>query len=207
MRRHWISILVLCLLTIGALLLSLRSANARATRAGMIADSLVATLDTLRVYHIDALTYWERRVVQTEIDRTRLERELRRKPAVVLRPVLHIDTLRIVDTVEVQGDSIRTATFTRYQPPVTLTALVAMSSRAATLDATMALDTIPLGIRIQCGEGRVRPVTAQISTPAWVTLRMGTPQAAPEVCNAPRPRRGLPWWSVLVGVTGGLLLR
>lgn len=204
-------VVVVCALTILALLFALRSAQSRAYAAGMRADSLEVAEDTLILRYAADLLQWERRVLQGQIERTRLERELGRRPAVVVRPVLQVDTLRTTDTVIVEGDTIRTASFLRYQPPVKLSALVVVPPAPgfATLDATMTLDTIPLGLRILCGRSRngVRPVTAQVETPPWVTVRMDAPQAVPEVCNHPAPRRGIPWWTLPLAFATGALLR
>lgn len=204
-------VVVVCALTILALLFALFSARQRAYAAGMRADSLEVAHDTLLIRHAADLLLWERRVLQGRIAQSRLERELARRPAVVVRPVLQVDTLRLTDTVLVEGDTIRTAAFLRYQPPVKLSALVVVppTPGLATLDATMTLDTIPLGLRILCGRSRngVRPVTAQVETPPWVTVRMDTPQAVPEVCNHPAPRRGIPWWTLPLAFGAGALLR
>lgn len=190
-------------LTALLLLVALGSARRRADILGLRADSIQARADTLRVAFADSLATWRRRAVQ-----------LPTTPAtrVVVRPVLQVDTVRIVDTVEVMGDEVRTATFLKYQPPVSLRAEVALppAGQAGTLDATLAVDPIPLTVRIACGGATdgIYPVEAVVTTPTEVTLRMDTPMVDPNVCNQPTPRAARSWpYTLLVGLVAGLALR
>lgn len=190
--------------TCALLLVALQSARARATRAMLRADSLEAVADTLRVTLTDSAAIWRRRAIQ---------RPAPREAVVVVRPVLRLDTVRVVDTVTVTGDSVRRATFLRYQAPVTLRAEVALPPAPApgTLSATLTVDPIPVGVRIACGpvRGGWRPVEAVVTTPAGVALDLAPPVSDPVVCNAPQSPR---WWSsgaiaVAIGVVAGLALR
>jgi len=188
---------VVLVVTCAALVVALASARARATRLGLRADSLAAVTDTLRLVHADSLRVWARRGVQmAQPGGTR----------VVVRPVLQVDTVRIVDTVAVTGDTVRQARFVRYQPPMTLDAEVTMppAPAPAALSATLTLDPIPVGVRVVCGRDRdgVRPVEASVTTPSYVTLTMATPEVSPEVCNRTPSSRS--WWPTVALVTGFL---
>lgn len=193
---------VVLLVTTALLLLALTSAQHRAEVLGLRADSVQARADTLRVTFAESLAVWRRRAVQvTTTPATR----------VVVRPVLRVDTVRVADTVAVTGDAVRTATFLKYQPPVSLRAAVALppAGQPGTLDATLVVDPIPLDLRIACGRAvdGIRPVEAVVTTPSAVTLTMDTPVVDPAVCHRPDPAPRRWPYALLVGFVAGLALR
>lgn len=190
-------LLVTCVL----LLVAVASARDRAMRLGLRADSLTAVVDTLRLVYADSLRVWARRGVQvSHPGGTR----------VVVRPVLQVDTVRIVDTAirysRMPNDTVRHARFLRYQPPITLDAEVTLPPEPSpvALSATLTLDPIPVDVRVVCGRDRdgVRPVEASVTSPSYVTLSMATPEVSPEVCNRTAPSRS--WWPTIALVTGFL---
>lgn len=198
-----------------AALVAVLQQRAVARTAGLRADSLEAVQDTTRRLLADSLgTVWGRRVVQAERRADSLDRQLALAPKVRLVPVVHVDTVTLHDSAAVAGDSLRTADFTVRQVPVTLWASVALPAAGqGTLNARVALDPIPLDVRVGCGErvGMTRTAVATVRGPSWATLDLGQPQATPDVCNAqPLQLRALPWWAVpasaLLGLATGIVL-
>jgi len=197
---------VLALLTLFAVIMGLYfHERGRAHANGLRADSLEAAVDTTR-YEAGV---WQRRLLQAEITRDSLDRLLKQRPAVRIVTVVQVDTVRETVEAPVTGDTIRRATFRLRQPPFTLGASVALPAPPATgtLTADIALDPLPLSLRIGCGEARggIRPATASIEAPPWARISLDQVQGRPEVCNPQTTTRSTPWWAVLLGVGGGLL--
>jgi len=71
----------------------------------MYADSVKAAADTARLIERegwgDSIRGYQLRIVQTELERDELDRELRARPVVRVAAGIRIDTLRITDTVQV----------------------------------------------------------------------------------------------------------
>jgi hypothetical protein len=176
----------------------LAEALARATKAGLQADSLQAAADSTRVlYRVavaglgDSLRVAVRRAVQ-EVQRAdvldkalRLERVTRdklRATIAELRSAPRSDTVQVVGT-----DGERRATFDVRQAPYTVRAEVSLPAAPGRgrMDVRVKLDTLALDVHVGCGAANaagVRAATAIVVAPKWASVRLGSVEQAPRVC-------------------------
>ena len=155
---------------------------------GLRADSLEVVLATTMV----GAGRTEARAFQLELAQSALEDSLSRKPRVVVRTRVVIDTMP-PDTVRVavsDTNGERRARFTAYQAPVRLVASVALPAPPETgsIAWQAIVDPIGLQLRLSCGVERpVRRAHVEITGPPWARLLPDSLAQTPEVCN-PRPR-------------------
>lgn len=155
-------------------------------------DSVIAVNDTTRERDLetigDLLRYFERRIVQTELERDALDEELQQISRVRTNLQTRIDSLRS----EVQSDTsyfeteTAYAEFNFYEEPYTIDARVAIPPppEPADLDIGITLGEIPLGIRIGCGTGEeVNRATIGVTAPSWAEVEINDVRQDPIVCN------------------------
>lgn len=195
----------IAVLVLGALLwlqtCRLADAKADARRAGFSVDSLEAVNDTTRTALLsaqdssrllgDSLAIAQRRAVQAEQRRDALDRALGVERIATARLSARVASLTTTVTssepTRVTEDSVR-ATFTKRQPPYTVTADVALPLTPAPgrLSLSIGLDPIPLEVRPSCGPRNaqgVRSAQWTVTGPAWATFTLADVQQDPELCN------------------------
>ena len=160
-------------------------------------DSLEAVNDTARVVELeslgDSVNAMQRRVVQVELEKDSVDRELQQRPVVRVQGTARVDTLHFVDTVEVamQTDSSLTYEWVDQDGPFTIEGgaeILRPTFRGSFFAQLSQTDDIPVGVRISC-EDRDGVDAASILLTARdpLVLVPGALEQAPEVCNPPRP--------------------
>jgi hypothetical protein len=163
MKKLVIVLLLLgCAVFLGAAIyqtLQARELRAQAFRA----DSLAAEADTARALALAALdsaeNAWQRRIVQTELQRDSLDRELRERPVIRIAAGVRVDTLRFTDTVyvtpSVGADSVKSYEFDGVDPPFGFrgSAEIYPNNQGIFHVNVFQTDPIPIHARVTCGEG------------------------------------------------------
>jgi len=177
------------------------------------ADKAEALADTTRrlVTHTAAdRALWQRRAVQEAQRADSVDRELGLTRKAYVAATVTIRGLEAAAHAPVTEDSsARRATFHVREVPFTAEATVALPPppAAGDLQLRIALDPIPLDLRLECGAaegGGVHQASAVLSGPPWATVQLGRVEQAPEVCS-PKPAL-LSFGSYTKGLeTGGLL--
>jgi hypothetical protein len=167
---------------------------------GLRADSLMAAGDTLR--H-DGQT-WLLRAMQLERERDSLDRALKHEPAAQVVTVVRVDSFVVVDSVPVAadpGDSVRSASWERRSAPWTasVTASLPRAPGLARLGLSVALDSIPLDVRIGCGPktGGIRSAEVAVTGPTWARVGLSQVSVTPDACNPKSsflPAKSVPTW-------------
>jgi hypothetical protein len=171
--------------------LALRAANVTAerdsTRNVVASERKVAGLlgDSLRVV--------ERLVVQGAQRADALDRALGRERRARYQMVSTVDSLsRAVGSAAVveAADDMRRARFDVRRAPYIIGADVAIPAPpdSARLAIDVALDPIPVDVRVGCGapdRHGIRAATVDAVTPAWATVRLERLEQVPEVCASP----------------------
>lgn len=205
----------------GAMYLRARAADASAAEARMDAVNAEAAADSTRRVWTGVIaanrSYWVRQIVQVRLERDSLDRALDSRPRVradVGVTVAGVDTVVVADTVVVDTADVRRATFRARREPFTVAAAVALpppGPLSPTLNLSIALDTLDMGVRIGCGppgpQG-VRRATFGAELPWWATPRVRSVEQEPGVCN-PEAVDGPGWWErndQWVAAVGGTLL-
>ena len=161
------------------------------------ADKVEALADTTRRLLVHAAgdrAVWQRRAVQQgqRADAFDAELGLTRKAFVSASvTITQLEALLWSQPVAQDTDGTRRAAFHVRQPPYTAEAAVALPPppTPGNLQLRIALDTLPLDLRLECGEaegGGVHQASAVLSGPPWATVRLGRVEQAPEICS-PRP--------------------
>jgi hypothetical protein len=179
------------------LALALRATHvARQYRAQAFhSDSLAAVNDTARMLALRSLdstqTAYQLRIVQVELKRDSLDRELRERPVVRVSAGLRIDTLRITDTVPVPvivNDTIRTYAFEGSDGPFAFRgdARINPSGRGL-FDVRVNLTRpVPVFTRITCGSsGGIRSASVLLVTENPFSLVPESVEQDPTICNPP----------------------
>lgn len=191
----------LALLVLGAFALQnerLHRAQAEAFRLALVADTLAAARDTSKELHLalgvlaDSLHIVERRALQVAQARDALDRQLHvrriaRDSVVVRERVLDRSVTSIAP--QVLRDSARRAAFDIRSPPYTVHAEVIVpgktSEDSATMKLRVVLDSIPMEVRLSCGErvlAGVRPAVVTVSGPQWAQLHLARVEQEAELC-------------------------
>ncbi len=201
-RRWMFAALVALTATIGLLSVRLRGAREIAFRAALVADTLMASRDSSRALRVSVAALGEslhvvaRRAVQVAQARDALDRELHvrhiaRDRVVVQEAPLQRSLAAIA--APSRGDSVRHATFDVRSAPYTVHADVALPpSDSGTMTLRVALDSIPMEVRLSCGEramAGVRPAVVTVSGPVWAQLRLGRVEQGAELCAEGGPTR------------------
>lgn len=219
----WAKVATVVLLVLAARLAylewQLERARSDVRELALRTDSLEAELDTTRLVLLSAdsqVATWQRRAVQTELERDSIDRALKLRPVVRIaakvdpKPDTATATVALEDSMRVSSHFDRPA----YQAHVEVT-IIRDSARIA-----LVVDVKPilLEVRVGCGgagtsAGHIRTASVALSAPAWATVELGRLEQDPDVCNAElQPNE--PGWKtpakvlagVGVGVIAGLLL-
>lgn len=117
------------------------------------------------------------------------------------------------DPVVVTPDDERVADFHVRQPPYTVdaTATLPPPPRRGSLALSVALDPVPLGMRLGCAPanaGGIRAAEVSVVAPPWARVQLDSVSQSPELCRSPAlERRGGGWlWKGAVGGAGGYAL-
>lgn len=176
----------------------LRSANAELKQdiqqKELRIDSIEAVNDTTREINgilADSLRFFERRVLQVELERDSLDEALDQESRVRANTEARVDSLQtVIASTEVTEDSagVRHASFNFYEEPFTVDAQVAMPPppSPAKFDLNVKLDPIPLSFRVGCRENPntdVKRAIIGITTPDWAEVELKDVQQEPGICN------------------------
>ena len=150
----------------------------------------------------DSLALVEKRVQQTVQHADALDRSLGRERLGRYAAVAVVDSLERMATAGVdttmgaRARDTRAATFSLRNPPYTISADVEMPTPpdSARIQLRIVLDPIPIEARVSCtppDAGGIREATVSVSTPKWVSARLGTVEQSAGVCASPAlaPRR------------------
>lgn len=120
-------------------------------------------------------------------------------------------TERPADPADPAAGVIRSQRFEIRQTPYRGTADVSLPAPpgVGSLRLALTVDPAPIALRLGCSDSRnaagIRDARATATGPDWLTLRIDSTSADPEVCNAERARfPWLPW--LIAGAEGALLL-
>lgn len=166
-------------------------------------DSVEAVADSTREVLVgwqDSTRFWQRRAVQTGLERDSLDealaQESRARAALQVTVRTYRDSLRATQGVTEDRAGTRRATFRRYREPFQLDARVVVPPPPDTASMTFGIrmDPIPLTLRIGCAldSGRdVVPANITLGTPPWAEARLEDVVQDDEVCNPipPEPHR------------------
>lgn len=191
----------LALLVIVVLLLVVRHYHTQSIDNGFRADSLAAVNDTT----VKIGDTWMRRALQGAIVQDSLEKALAAKPKVIVSTVIQFDTMFVKDAGKVivasdPKDSIRTAHFEEYSPPIrsVVDVMLPRAGGHAQMGLLTVVDPIQLDVHLECGVamGGIAPASVQVTT-RTPGVRVGLPnlQAEREVCN-PKASLVLSGWKL-----------
>lgn len=162
------------------------------TAQRLVTDSVEAVSDTTREVTLEVLAdvsrYYERRVVQTELERDSIDQELNQVSRSRAQLSARIDSLRRQvrsDTTYLSND-VRYAEFNFYNEPYTVDASVSIPPppEPADLEIDIRLDQIPFDVRIGCsGDGEIRRASIGVTGPTWAEVQIEDVRQEPEVCN------------------------
>lgn len=170
--------------------------NSRVQRdaALMARDSVEAANDTTRKFLLGELVGWQRRAVQTELERDELDRRLKIESAFrskVELAIKRLDAKIPADTVMIGETGAIVVPFAYREKPYTLdgTMNVSADTQRAVLDIHITLDTAKLEVRVGCSNHPVSQATVNVSTPSWLTTRLDSVVSETRVCNPPKDAR------------------
>ena len=157
-----------------------------------------------------SLRAYEKRVVQEVQSPDRVDSVLGNQHSGIYAIRVGVDWVRATVALA-NRDSIDQGAmpFHVRQQPFTLDAVVSRQPGAdsTSLAVRIALDTIPLGVRIECsppGDAGIRAASVLATAPPWAAVRFGDVQQNPDVCNSAAPpitrRRFLRWTPLALGV-------
>jgi hypothetical protein len=136
---------------------------------------------------------YEKRVVQEVQEPDRLDSLLGKQHSGIYAMRVGIDSVQAT-VARATGDSIDQGAmpFHLRQQPFTLDAVVSRQpgGDSTSIAVRIALDTIPLGVRIECsppGDAGIRAASVLATAPPWATVRFGDVQQNPDVCNSAPP--------------------
>jgi len=195
--------------------------EAEAKQAVLAQDTVEAARDTSRALSIegvlgDSLRATQRRAIQVEQRADKLDAALRMErvardqleaSVVALRATVRTDTVSIErdpGTPGTRGDGVRRAVFDLRQEPYTVHSEVAIPAPPASgrMEVEVALDTLTLEVRVDCGIAPVdgvRPASLTVISPTWASIRLGRVEQTPTVCSPITARTSGAGWAVLRG--------
>lgn len=196
--KKFILFLILAGVVCGATYLYAQSQITKYRDQALQADSVAAAADTARLLVLAALddstNAWQRRVVQTEIERDDMARELELRPVVEIPGELRIDTIRIYDTVYAQPEmeeGRQDYHFEGEDPPFGYygTANIWPAQNRGVFGVWVYQNQpIPVVTMISCGEeSPIRSAHVTMLADDPFSLVPGRVRADPDVCNPFRP--------------------
>jgi hypothetical protein len=181
-------------------------------------DSIAAANDTARMVVLNALddstNAWQLRIVQTELQRDSVERELRDRPVVRVRAGIRVDTLTITDTVQgpVQIDTVKVYAFEGMDGPFGFEGTGKIfPAGSAIFNVRVGMSRpIPVEARITCGQGSgVKSASLLLTAEDPFSVVPESVFQDPEICNPSVPvfrfTKGKAFWAG-GGLLAGILL-
>ena len=192
-----ILIILLLLGTMGATAYAARRATVYRDQA-FRADSVAAANDTARALVLATLdsstTAWALRIVQTELERDSLDRELDARPVIRVAAGIRVDTLRMTDTVDaIQEDTVEVYAFTGSDGPFSFRGDARLfPDRAGIFRVAVAMtEPVPVHVRVTCGrEAGVRSASVLLTADHPFSVVPASVEQAPHICN---PAPGFQW--------------
>ena len=213
---------VLVILAFAGAFYQLRVWRGRVADAGLVVDSMQVAVDVAR--EVTALAHrqlgdstraWQRRTEQHALEQDALERQLRIEARARVSAEARVRALQDSATapVTVGAGDVRSARWTIHQPPFQVEASAELPPPPArgTLQVNVALDPLPLTVRLGCRDGAVVPQAwAVVTGPEWATLELGTVEQVPGICGGvvALPSYRVPAWAPAVaGALGAFSAR
>lgn len=201
----------------------LRQEQQRVGQALLRADSLEAAGDSTRAVAVkvqtllgDSIVGVERRVIQEKQRADALDRALGRERIAKVGLLAMIDSLIVVTSSVTDSTSPEGTRFLTFQidtTPYHGEALVKVPPQplTASLDLRLALDPIPLHLRLGCGPAAngIRPATATLLGPPWASLRLDSLSQSETLCQSPalrQKRSSWPWVALGAALATGFRL-
>ena len=134
----------------------------------------------------DSLRAYEKRVVQQDQPADPLDSAAR-----ITRSAMYSLGFKVGEFIGKLTKPRRdTVPFHIRQDPYTVDATVSHPpvGDSVTLAVTVALDTIPMTVRVGCrdtGDAGIRAASVMLTAPPWATVRFGDVQQDPGICNPP----------------------
>jgi hypothetical protein len=175
-------------------------------KAALEASNLKATADTTREIYRDSLTVIRQRLALQVLQRPdSLDRMLRTQRIALedLRASITALSARVASTTPVTVDAadVRHGTFDVRDVPYTAHAEVSLPARGlGDIDLHVALDTMPLSLRLGCGPANsdgIRAASAAVTAPSWATVTLSRVEQDPGLCRSPALERASPPCRVL----------
>lgn len=159
-------------------------------------DLRMAAADTTRLLMLrDLDEVWQRRSFQERQRQDSIDRALGLERRARVNMALHFDSLlaRATAPVIVLDSGVRQATFRIDSTPLHGTILATLAPSRATVEVSLALDSVALDVRLSCGApplgSVIRPATVTvIGSPAWATIGLRRVEQDPVLCNAERDK-------------------
>lgn len=173
-----------------SLLLRISFLQNKVYQTEMAKDSIEAVSSvTIRTIKGD-LQVAQHRIIQTEMEKDSLSKALKTATRIRATMSFQIDSLKAsVRTVVVRDSGITSMDFPEiHKPPFKVKASVDIVQDIATLDFTAKIDPFSVGLDVGCGteNNGVRPATATLITPKFVTVSVDSIKQSKEVCS-PKP--------------------
>lgn len=214
MMKKKIGLLLLFLALVGGAARAIQQARVYRNQS-LEKDSIIAANDTARLVQLDSTREaYELRIVQMEMERDQLDRRLRAESALRAQAHVHIDTLRIHDTVPgpVHEDTTETYGFSGSDGPFSFRGDARlMPNRSGVFNVSVWMrEPVPVDIRVLCqrGEG-IRSASVLLETQDPFHVIPSSVYQDPNVCNPvlpdvfrwlPRPTPKAIGWEVVKGV-------
>lgn len=223
--RQGVLLGVTALLMVAGSLFYAHQQSEQARAAELALDRQEALADSTRQVYAQYLAWlngrahtYQRRAVQEDLEQTDTEEEVGVDPRARTRVTISVpgvDTtgLPSPDPVSMDGET-RVASLIYEEEPFRLeaTARVPPPPDTATWDVSVAMEAIRAELTVGCGEapeGRsIRPATANLTVPEWVSVELTEVRQEPAVCN---PSSGWlfgwdppGWLEVAVPLAGGI---
>jgi hypothetical protein len=176
-------------------------------------DSIAAANDTARALALkslsDSTNAWQLRIVQTELQRDSVEKELRDRPVVRVYAGLRVDTLKFTDTVQapVMIDTVRVYAFAGTDGPFDFAGTGRIfPAGQGIFNVKVGMNrSIPVEARITCGQERgIKSASLLLTAEDPFDIVPESVVQDPEICNPNVPvfqfTRGKLFWA-----GGGLL--
>lgn len=210
-RRPIATLVAVLIMALTASVVSERRANARlrddkATLALAHTNDLArrdSTRDVSTMNHAlvqalgaigDSLRVFQRQVVQTAQRNDAIDQALQLERRGRYQLTTSVDSLHRViasrSPVSQDSLSVRRAEFDVRQAPYTVAMTVELPAPPDTgrVDLHVALDSIPLGLRLSCARpdaNGIRAASIEAIAPPWASVRFGSVEQSPELCASP----------------------
>jgi hypothetical protein len=196
MNWKWV-IILLALIGWGGTAVYANVQRAAAREAGLELRNVEAEADSAReellVVLDDTVSVWRRLVVQEELRADSIDAELGARPVIRIPGELRVDTLEVVDTLEIPA-AVEDQTFDwdGFDPPFSIQGSVALMGEptpsAIVTARVVQVDPIPVEARVSCIEAEAaNAVSVALLAEDPFSLIPSRTVADPDVCNARKP--------------------